>query len=137
MSLAEAHSALGVAQGSKFDLVSAKNRALADARGDGEKLAKVRFEEREFFYQRPSKLWSLFSGAGEVRSPRAASGASKEEEAEEEQRERSFHSNQKEEKTLAFATRPRRSLFPTSSSKISSLFLALSSNRSNSPTTSS
>ena len=43
MSLAEAHSALGVAEGSKFDLVSAKNRALADAMGDGEKLAKVRF----------------------------------------------------------------------------------------------
>ena len=42
MSLAEAHSALGIAEGSKFDLVSAKNRALADATGDGEKLAKVR-----------------------------------------------------------------------------------------------
>jgi len=42
MSFAEAHSALGVAEGSKFDLVSAKNRALADAKGDGEKLAKVR-----------------------------------------------------------------------------------------------
>lgn len=41
MSLAEAHSALGVAEGSKFDLVSAKNRALADAMGDGEKLAKI------------------------------------------------------------------------------------------------
>lgn len=41
MSLAEAHAALGVAEGSQFDLVSAKNRALADAKGDGEKLAKV------------------------------------------------------------------------------------------------
>ena len=42
MSLAEAHAALGVSEGSQFDLVSAKNRALADAKGDGERLAKVR-----------------------------------------------------------------------------------------------
>ena len=44
MSLAEAHAALGVAEGSQFDLVSAKNRALAEAKGDGEKLAKVRID---------------------------------------------------------------------------------------------
>lgn len=42
MSLADAHAALGVAEGARFDLVSAKNRALADAKGNGEKLAKVR-----------------------------------------------------------------------------------------------
>lgn len=58
MSLAEAHAALGVAEGSQFDLVSAKNRALADAKGDGEKLAKVKIEngkrEKEDTTQRAS-----------------------------------------------------------------------------------
>ena len=69
MSLADAHAALGVAEGAQFDLVSAKNRALADAKGNGEKLAKVRISRMllSFFLlgsERPRARFALSSRGG-------------------------------------------------------------------------
>lgn len=38
----EAHAVLGLAEGSNYDLVAAKNKALKEAAGDDAMLAKVR-----------------------------------------------------------------------------------------------
>lgn len=147
MSLAEAHAALGVSEGSQFDLVSAKNRALADAKGDGERLAKVRIESRiegASSHHGPYRPCSLPSSSTQCRRARFDLQSSS---GKKEQRGHSVGPEKEKNPHRSFPQRPlARS--PLARSPLARFSLALSknisldprptkNNRSSSPTTSS